>query len=264
MAHVDAHQPGTPCWLELSTPDTAAARTFYADLLGWSYVESPMGPDLPPYIIARVQDRDAAAMHVMMKEQLAQGVPPFWLVYVAVTSVDETVPKITALGGTIMAPAMDVPDAGRMAVALDPSGGAFAIWQPTKHVGARVVQEPGAMSWVELLARDATASAKFYTGLFGWTTEVMSMGGPVDYTVFKIGEVPVAGMMPNPAGAEDNVPQNWLGYYGVTDCDGSVDKTKAKGGQVIVSPQSMKGVGRFAVLADPQGAAFGVLQAEPR
>jgi predicted enzyme related to lactoylglutathione lyase len=264
MPNVDAHRPGTPCWLELSTLDTTAARTFYQDLFGWSYFESPMGPEMPPYILARLQDRDVAAIFSMMPEQRAQGVPPFWLVYVAVASVDETVPKIASLGGRVVAPPMDVPDAGRMAVAQDPAGGTFALWQAKNQIGTRVVGEPGSMCWVELLARDVSGAEKFYTGLFGWTAEKMSMGGPIEYTVFKNGDAPVAGMMPNPAGAEENVPQNWLGYVAVTDCDGTTDKAKAKGGQVFVSPQTVPTVGRFAVLADPQGAAFGILQPEPR
>jgi len=264
MPPVDAHLPGTPCWLELSTTDTAAARTFYQGLFGWSYFESPMGPDMPPYILARIQDRDVAAIFSMMKEQREQGMPPFWLVYFAVASVDATLPKVTALGGSVMSGPMDVPEAGRMAVCMDPAGGAFALWQAGKHAGARLVNESGAMCWVELLAREVSKSEKFYTGLFGWTTEKMSMGGPIEYTVFKNGEIPAAGMLPNPAGAEDNVPQNWLGYLAVPDCDGTTDKAKASGGQVFVSPQTIPTVGRFAVLADPQGAAFGILQPEPR
>jgi predicted enzyme related to lactoylglutathione lyase len=264
MPPVDAHQPGTPSWLELSTIDTAAARTFYQTLLGWSYFESPMGPDLPPYILARVQDRDVAAIFSMMKEQREQGMPPFWLVYFAVANVDQIVPKVTALGGTVMNGPFDVPEAGRMAVCADPIGGHFALWQAGKHPGARLVNEAGAMCWVELLARDVSKSEKFYTGLFGWSSEKMNMGGPVDYTVFKNGEISVAGMLPNPAGAEDNVPQNWLGYFQVTDCDGTTDKAKANGGQVFVSPQTVPTVGRFAVLADAQGATFGILQAEAR
>src|SRR5215469_5318714 len=104
MPHVDAHQPGTPCWLELSTIDPASAKTFYQGLFGWKYHEVPSAPDMPPYILAWV------------KEQREQGMPPFWLMYVSVANVDQTVPKITALGGQVMAGPFDVPQAGRMAV----------------------------------------------------------------------------------------------------------------------------------------------------
>jgi uncharacterized protein len=262
MPHVDAHQPGTPCWLELTTTDTAAAKTFYQPLLGWSYFDSPMGPDMPPYILARVQDQDVAAMFSMRKEMRDQGTPPFWLVYFSVADVDQMASKVTSLGGALASPPFDVPDAGRMVVCMDPSGGHFALWQAGKHPGARLVGDTGSMCWVELQAREETKSQKFYTSLFGWTAEKMSMGGPIDYIVFKNGDISVAGMMPNPAGAEDNVPQNWLGYFTVADCDGTTDKAKASGGQVFVSPQSVPMIGRFAVLADTQGAAFGILQPE--
>ena len=263
MPHVDAHQPGTPCWFELSTLDPAAAKTFYANLFGWSYFDSPMGPDMPPYTLTRVQDQEVAAITAMMKEQREQGMPPNWLTYFTVANVDQAAPKVTSLGGQVVSGPFDVPEAGRMAVCLDPSGGAFALWQAGKHPGARLVNETGAMCWVELLAKEIPNSEKFYTGLFGWKIERMSMG-PIEYTVFKNGEIPVAGMYPNPAGNQDEVPQNWLGYFQVTNCDDTTDKVKASGGNVWVSPQSVPGVGRFAVLADPQGATFGILQPEPR
>src|SRR5262245_45061892 len=185
MPHVDAHPPGTPCWLELSTTDTAAAKSFYGGVLGWSYFDSPMGPDMPPYIMARVQEQDVAAIWTMMKEQREQGTPPYWLTYFAVANVDQIAAKVPKLGGSVMAPPMDVMEAGRMAVFVDPSGGAFAVWQANKSIGAQLVNETGAMCWVELQAKEETKSRKFYTELFGWKAETMSMGGPVDYTVFK-------------------------------------------------------------------------------
>jgi predicted enzyme related to lactoylglutathione lyase len=222
-----------------------------------------MGPDTPPYIIALTQNRDAGAITAMQKEQRDHGIPPHWLMYVSVANVDQAVPKITALGGKVMAGPFDVPDAGRMAVAVDPAGGAFALWQAGKQPGARVVNENSAMCWVELQAKDVRGSEKFYTGLFGWKPEKMSMGGPMEYTVFKNGDASVAGMMPTfGAEDEDKVPQSWLGYFQVANCDDTTDKAKATGGQVFVSPQNVPGVGRFAVLADPQGASFGILQAE--
>ena len=264
MPHVDAHQPGTPCWFELSTLDPAAAKTFYANLFGWSYFDSTMvGPDMPPYTFARVGDQDVAAITGMMKEKREQGTPPHWLTYFAVASADQAASKVTSLGGQVAAGPFDVNVAGRMAMCLDPAGGAFALWQAGKHPGARQLNETGAMCWVELLAKEIPNSEKFYTGLFGWQMEKMSMG-PIEYTVFKNGEVPVAGMYPNPAGNEDHVPQNWLGYFQITNCDDTTDKAKASGGNVWVSPQSVPGVGRFAVLADPQGATYGILQPEAR
>src|SRR5689334_25410612 len=107
MANIDKHPVGSFCWFELATTDQAAAKDFYTSLFGWTVVDSPMGPD-DFYSMFKLAGRDAGAAYTMRKEQRAQGVPPHWMVYVAVVSADQTVAKAAQAGGTAFCPAFDV------------------------------------------------------------------------------------------------------------------------------------------------------------
>ena len=104
--------------------------------------------------------------------------------------------------------------------------------------------------WFELVTPDAKAAEAFYTAVAGWTTEASS--GPAGpYTIFKTGEFHVGGML-----EMKDVPTGWLGYLGVGDVDAFAKKVEAAGGMICKPPQDIPGVGRFAVVADPQGAMF--------
>src|ERR1700748_1996365 len=120
MANIDKHPAGSFCWVELATTDQAAAKNFYTSLFGWSVTDSPMGPD-DLYSIFNIDGRDAAAGYTMRKEDRAQGIPPHWMLYIAVDDADKSVAKAAQAGGTILAPAFDVMDAGRMGVIQDPT-----------------------------------------------------------------------------------------------------------------------------------------------
>jgi predicted enzyme related to lactoylglutathione lyase len=229
MPNVDGHQPGAFCWVELATLDVAAAKNFYGGLFGWTFVDFPMG-EFGEYTIFRINDRDVAAAYPMMPDQRAQGIPPNWMSYVSVESADDIAAKLPPLGGTVMAPPMDVFDMGRMVVLQDPTGAVLSVWQPKSH-----------------------------TSLFGWNTDIMPAMSGGDYTIFKTGETGVGGMLDSTI-VPGNIPPHWLPYFAVADCDAIVDKCKATGGKAHMAPMDIPNVGRFAALADPQGASFAVLK----
>jgi predicted enzyme related to lactoylglutathione lyase len=115
----------------------------------------------------------------------------------------------------------------------------------------------GAFSWCELMTADPAAAAKFYGALFGWKVELMDMGtGP--YHVVKVGDASIGGMMGIPPGAT-GMPSTWCGYVTVRDVDATARQCKELGGTVLVGPQDIPTVGRFAVLRDPQGAVLNVI-----
>lgn len=257
MPNVEGHQPGAFCWVELATLDVAAAKQFYAALFGWTFVDFPMG-EAGEYTIFRINDRDVAAAYPMMPDQRAQGIPPNWMSYVSVTSADDVAAKVKTLGGTVLAPPMDVFDMGRMVVLMDPTGAALSVWQPMSHKGFGLTAEPGTHCWSELLTSDTGKAKTFLTSLFGWSTEIMPSMAGGDYTVFKAGETGVGGMLDSTS-VPGNVPPHWLPYFVVADCDASVDKCKVAGGVVHMTPMDIPNIGRFAALGDPQGAAFAVL-----
>ena len=95
-----------------------------------------------------------------------------WATYVNVESADDTAAKVTAAGGQVIVPPMDVMDVGRMAVFTDSVGAFFSVWQPGTHPGAQLVNEPGTCSWSELITTDVDASKAFYGAVFGWGADV--------------------------------------------------------------------------------------------
>src|SRR5581483_12029816 len=103
-------------------------KNFYGRLFGWQSHDSPMGPD-DVYTIFRLDGRDAAAAYTLRADQKEQGVPPNWVLYVSVDNADASAARVPGLGGTILAGPFDVGDSGRMAVAGDPTGAVFCIWQ---------------------------------------------------------------------------------------------------------------------------------------
>ena len=259
MADHDSAEPGTFCWPELSTSDQKAASTFYSTLFGWQVNDTPMGPT-ETYTIFKTRGRDAAAACTLRKEEKDMGVPPHWNSYISVKNVDESAKKAQSLGGTILAQPFDVMDAGRMAVIQDPTGAFFCLWQPGKSIGVHVLGEPGALCWTELSTRDTKKAESFYTQLFGWTPKHSAPGSPMQYTEFSVNGRPSIGMMPMPEMIPAQVPPFWLPYFQVSDVDATASKAKGLGAQIFVAPQDIMDAGRFAVLADPQGASFAIFK----
>src|SRR5215469_889312 len=143
------HPAGSFCWVELATTDQEGAKKFYSSLFGWSPNDNPMGPG-EVYTIFRLNGRDAAAGYTLRKEQKDQHVPPHWALYIAANSADETASKAAKAGGTVLAPAFDVMDVGRMAVLQDPTGAVFCAWQAKKHSGLGAISENNAFCWADL------------------------------------------------------------------------------------------------------------------
>lgn len=170
---------------------------------------------------------------------------------------DQVAKDVEAAGGRVVVPAMDVMDAGRMAVFTDAAGAFISAWQPAQHKGAQVVREAGAFSWCELACRDPAASEAFYRTVFGWGAETHE--GPVSYTEFKLGGDSIAGMMPMPDSMPTEVPPHWRIYIEVDDVEATVAKAQELGGNVLLAGMDYPG-GRLAIVSDPQGATFGVMK----
>jgi predicted enzyme related to lactoylglutathione lyase len=258
MTEKTKYEPGTFCWTDLGTTDAAAAKKFYAELFGWKAVDMPAGPDMT-YTMLMKGDKDVCALY---KGNQA-GTPPAWLAYIAVASADEAAKKAESLGAKVIKPAFDVMDVGRQALIQDPTGAIVSLWQGKKHAGARLIGEAGAVCWDELMTNDVDRAGGFYAKLLGWAPKTVEMGGGMKYTLFSQAGADVAGMM-QIAKEWGKVPPHWLVYFGVDDCDKSAAKVKALGGQVRVPPTDIPNVGRFAIVADAQGAAFGIIKGEPR
>jgi predicted enzyme related to lactoylglutathione lyase len=257
MTNIDRHPPGSFCWVELHTTDQNAAKNFYATLFGWEPQDMPMGPS-DFYTMFKLQGRDAAAGCTLRPEQRSQGVPPHWMIYIIVDSVDASVTKAQKLGGTILAPAFDVFDAGRMAVVQDPTGATFCLWQAKRSTGIGIAHVHGTLCWADLSTPDPKRAGDFYSGLFGWqlTADEKDKSG---YLHIKNGEHFIGGVPPA-AHRQPGVLPHWLAYFHADDVDATANNATKMGAKLFLPPMSMEDVGRMAVIADPQGAVFAIFK----
>jgi len=246
-----SHKHGTISWTDLATTDADAAKAFYATLFGWEYDEQPAGEGVI-YSIAKLRGRSAAAISPQQPDETAQGIPPHWNVYVTVEDVEATTAKVGEAGGRVLAGPFDVFDAGRMTVLADPVGAVLCLWQAGTSIGAEIVNEPGSLTWADTATTDAEAAQAFYTALFGWRFDQMSEEPP--YWVIWNGERTNGGMTVPPP----DVPANWFPYFAVEDVEAAMQAAQAAGGQPFVGPVDVPNGGRFALIQDPQGAAFAV------
>jgi len=249
---------GQFCWFELATTDQPAAKKFYGGLFGWTTNDIPMGPE-SIYSMFQLRGRDVGACYTLQPDQRAQGVPPNWGTYVAVSSADDAAAKAASLGATVIAPPFDVFDVGRMSLIQDPTGAMIYVWQAKRHFGVGVFGEPNAFCWADLMTRDTAAALKFYTGLFGWGTLATDNPAGFGYTHWRVGDTDIGGMMAI-APEMGPVPPHWINYVMVTHCDEVAAQAASLGGRAVQPPFDVPNVGRMAVLADPQGAMFSIIQ----
>jgi predicted enzyme related to lactoylglutathione lyase len=255
MSERSSYAPGTPCWVELGTPDIEASEAFYRALFGWEIPEQANSAQLGGYRRAKKDGKDVAGVAPLMQE----GQPPAWSTYVSVADAAATLAAVGAAGGQVIVEAMDVVGLGTMAVFIDPTGAACGIWQPGTFAGAELVNEDGAFGWNELGTRDPAAAKQFYGAVFGWASEDNDMGEMGTYTTWKVGEAMVGGMFDISGVVPDEVPAHWLTYFTVEDLDATMETAKAGGGDVRNGPIEIP-IGRFSVLADQFGAVFATMQ----
>jgi predicted enzyme related to lactoylglutathione lyase len=254
MSERTSYEPGTPSWADLSTPDPPAAKRFYGELFGWEAEDAGPPEETGGYGMFRLRGKLIAGVSPLMSEDQ----PPMWSTYISTDDAEAVVARAKDAGGQAMFDPMDVMDAGRMTFLMHPAGGAVGVWQPARHTGAELVNEPGALTWNQLHTRDQAAAAAFYEAVFGW--KLADFGG---MPIFNLGERGIASVGDMPPGTPDEVPAFWMTIFASADTDATAAKAAELGGRVLVEPFDIEGVGRFAVLADPQGVAFGVITAPP-
>jgi hypothetical protein len=260
MPNLDQHPAGNFVWMELATTDQPAAKAFYTALFGWEARDIPMGPGFM-YTMFLLQGRDAGAAYTIKPEDRALGVPPHWLLYVAVENADDAVSRALELGGQPLSPAFDIPNVGRMAVIRDPAGATFAVFQPGNHRGLGVVSENGAFCWADLQTPDRELAVQFYGGLFGWEFVPGKDKAPGGYLHIKNGDQYIGGL-PSSHSLPPGVPPHWLGYFQCESCESQTARAVALGAAMKVPPMIIEGQLHLSVLADPQGAVFALFASE--
>jgi uncharacterized protein len=251
MPSIDAHDPGTICWIDLASTDASGATEFYCELFGWTATE-PI-ENAGGYRMLLHEGRQVAGLAPVWGDTDGST----WSTYVASADADQTCAAAAENGGEVVMDAMDVLAAGRMAILRDPAGAQVSVWQPGEHQGYEVHSEPGAPIWSELMTRDLGSARVFYNAVFGWTAQEQNFDG-VPYTVWKRREQLVGGALEMDESWPEATPPHWMVYIATADCDATAQRCRDLGGTILHPPDDI-GPGRCAMLEDPTGASFSVI-----
>jgi predicted enzyme related to lactoylglutathione lyase len=248
-------------WYELMSPDIAAAKRFYGEVVGWTAQDMPM-PDMT-YTLFNVSGAGVAGAMALTAENKVQGIPPNWTGYVCVDDCDAAAAKAKSLGGSVMREPFDIPGVGRIAIIADPHGAVIAIMKPVPPSDARPKGGrgfPGHGAWHELMAGDATTDIPFYQSLFGWTETGRHEMGPMGvYHLFGNTDGQVGGMMTKPP----QVPVAcWNYYFEVADINAAAERVKTAGGTVRMGPMEVPDGSWIVQAVDPQGANFALVKSK--
>jgi predicted enzyme related to lactoylglutathione lyase len=251
------YAPGAPMWVDVSSPDLAKTNAFYTGLFGWEAQQVP-DPEAGGYTMYFLDGKMVGAAG----PTFSPDQHPAWATYLHSVDAGATAQAVQDAGGQVVMGPMDVMGQGRMAVFSDPTGAFISIWQPQIHQGAELVYQAGALGWNELYTRDMPAAKEFYSKVFGWSVEESDM--PFGkYWVFQVNGKQIAGGLDMTTMLPDSVPPHWLVYFAVTNTEESMNKVKELGGTVIDGPNPTP-MGPMAVLQDPVGASFAIIQVTPQ
>ncbi|MFJ4775064.1 VOC family protein [Streptomyces sp. NPDC088762] len=251
---------GAPCWVDAMFADVEGAKSFYSEVLGWTFGEaaSEYGNYTQAY-------SDGKAVAAVVPPMPGADAPSQWCLYLASSDVAATAEKIKAAGGELLMEPMQVGSFGSMAIAKEPSGAVFGVWQPGEHKGFEKLGESGSYAWAEFFSRDVKKVDDFLPKVFPYATQQMEVGdGPeaegMDYKIYSLGgkENPVLGRMNMGTDFPPEIPSYIQVFFGVDNCDEAVAKAKKLGGALHFGPMDSP-FGRFAALTDQQGAAFAVI-----
>ena len=245
-------------WADVAAPDTAVAESFYRAVFGWDSQTNPS--ESMPYTMFTKDGKVVAGMGPLSPDQQAAGQPPVWSSYVIVDDVDATFTKAKDLGATVLMEPMQIMDAGSMFFIIDPVGAAIGFWQSGTHDGAELFNVPDTMTWNDLGCRDVDAAVAFYTRLLGWSTSEMDMGDGNTYTMFSVGDRLTGGTWDISGAIPDEVPAHWLTWFNVSNADATAEKISDSGGRVV-QPVQDSPMGKMAIVTDPAGATFGIIEA---
>jgi predicted enzyme related to lactoylglutathione lyase len=250
MSIVTASQPdGTPTWIDLGIPDLDRALEFYRQVFGWDYDVGPA--QAGRYTTCLLRGRPVAGI-MQNDDPAATGY--WWNVYFATADCDGTAKRIVDAGGTVVTAPMDVMDQGRMAIARDPVGAQFGLWQANAHIGAQVVNEPGSLVRNDLVTANPEPARAFYAAVFGYTLDRNADLPEFDFTFLRRPDGhEIGGIM----GLPDAVSSTWTTTFEVDDTDAVVARATAAGG--TCSPPEDFLYGRMATIVDPFGAEFSVI-----
>lgn len=251
----ESWEPGTPAWVDISVTDLDRSQAFYREVFDWEFTDSD--PAYGGYCNATADGETVAGMAPPMAGM--EEPPHFWTTYLAVTDAEEVMGRATAAGAQAVLPPVQVGSLGTMAIAADPTGAVFGLWQSSEHTGANRVNEPGSIIWNDAMVGDLQAAKQFYADVFGYHYQDVTMGETRYATAaLEPDGRPVCGI----GQAEPERPSHWTVNFAVADADEAVQRVRDAGGTVIGEPFDFE-FGRMAMVAGPDGEIFAVVAGEP-
>ncbi len=248
------HHVGKFIFVELVTPDLAAAKQFYGGLFGWSFRDLASGSTR--YAEASLDGRAVAGL-AQREIRANERRQPAWLGFIAVNDVEAT-RKAALLGGArLLSAAHSMPDRGRSAVFADPQGAVFGVLALSTGDPPDVLAAPGEWIWRSLLTRDPDTGAAFYQKVFDYEVFDLPSDGARQHVLLASEDYARASANTAPQAAAH---PHWLNYVRVEDAARSAARAVALGGKVLVEPRLDRQGGMVAVVADPQGAPVGLLE----
>lgn len=249
---------GNFCWGELYAKDINKLSKFYTSLFGWE-IESISLPENEPYYIFKTHNVGISGGIQLNKEM--GNLRPHWNSYVLVNDIHESVTAAKKLGARVMKDVINVLNKGKMAVILDPTDAAFSLWEAmdANEQSSLTQSMPGNIGWNELVTNDTDKSGQFYTDLFKWTVSCQEWLPGETYTTFLNADGPVAGMRRPTEKLNTAGPRWWL-YFTVSNLKEHMAKAEEMGGHVGHDPITIPGIGRFAMIRDPDGVCFSIIE----
>jgi hypothetical protein len=246
------HLPGKFVWADLVTDDVPAARTFYARLFGWTF------RDLGNYTIAANDERPLCGMFQRPRPANQPKAKPRWIGYLSVASVERAQRAVTKAGGRVLAAPRKMPERGEQAVFADAEGALFGVVKSSSGDPQDFLADPGDWIYIQLLSGDARNAAEFYREVGGYEIiENTANNRSSDYVLASKGFAR-ATVRSIPTGRQ--VQPNWLLFVRVKNVGESVAQAKELGGKALIEPKAELFGGKVAVIADPTGAAIGLLE----
>lgn len=246
--------PGKFVWADLVTDDVPAARKFYAQMFGWTF------QDFGNYSIAANDERPVCGLFQRTRPANQPEARPRWFGYVSVGSVEKAQRALTKGGGRVVAAPQKMPRRGEQAVFADAEGAVFGVVKSSAGDPEDLLPEPGDWIWMQLLSRDAKQAAQFYSAVVGYEVLENTLSNRVSDYVLASDGFARATVRQIPAAKATQVRPNWLPFVRVKDITESVVKAERLGGKVLLAPKPEVFAGKVAVIADPTGAAVGVLE----
>jgi predicted enzyme related to lactoylglutathione lyase len=251
------HHVGKVIWADLVTPDVDAAKRFYGALFGWTFRDVPGDPN---YTLALLDGEPLAGLF-QKPLSTGQSQQPAWLTFLAVRDVDAVQHAVLQHGGKVLSKPHDYPQRGRQAVLADPDGAVFAVLAAQGGDPSDYVAEPGERIWSSLMVKDPKRETEFYKTLFGYDVYDLASDGESEgqHYVLSGDSYARVGLNALPADSKRR-HAHWLNFVRVANAAEAAKKVVVLGGRVLVEPRMDRHGGQLAVVADPSGAPFGLME----